>query len=141
LTKHLVLVDYEGVPGIDLALLHDSYRAIVFVGGNQDPPEAAKHGDAVHRFARIDFHRIADPGKSALDFHIAFYLGRTFEASPETLCIVVSRDKEFDPLLLHLNGRGQRCRRVESFAELTSPPPGLQRVPAVIRGRRWHPRR
>jgi hypothetical protein len=125
LTKHLVLVDYDGVPGIDLSLLDASYRAIVFVGDGRNPPATAGIQDAAHRFARIVFHSIADPGKNSLDFHIAFYLGRTFEAAPETICIVVSRDREFDPLLLHLNSRGQRCRRVESFAELTSPPPGV----------------
>lgn len=35
MSKKLVLVDYENVQRIDLSMLDDSYRAIVFVGANQ----------------------------------------------------------------------------------------------------------
>jgi hypothetical protein len=120
MTKHLLLVDFENVPRIDLALLDDTYRAIVFVGAGQNPPKAATNKDTAHRFRRVEFQKIAGIGKNALDFHIAFQLGRTFETSRETICIVVSRDKGFDPLLLYLNNSGLHCRRVGSFAELVS---------------------
>jgi hypothetical protein len=120
LKKHLLLVDYENVPRIDLTLLDDSFQAIVFVGAGQNPPRAARNKDTAHRFRRVEFEKIAGVGKNALDFHIAFQLGRMFETSRETVCIVVSRDKGFDPLLLHLNNSGLHCRRVESFAELGS---------------------
>ena len=118
MAKHLVLVDYENVPRIDLSILDESYKAIVFVGAGQNPPRAAANRATAHRFKRVKFHKIAGSGKNALDFHIAFHLGRTFEASPETICIVVSRDKGFDALLLHLNSNGLQCRRIDSFAEL-----------------------
>ena len=127
MTKHLLLVDYENVPRIDLAVLDDSYRAIVFVGAGQNPPKAASNRDTAHRFRRVEFQKIAGIGKNALDFHIAFQLGRMFETSRETVCIVVSRDKGFDPLLLHLNKSGLHCRRVGSFAELApTPMPSMQ---------------
>jgi hypothetical protein len=122
LAKHLLLVDYENVSRIDLSLLDDSYRAIVFVGAGQNLPKAARNKDTARQFRRVDFQKIAGSGKNALDFHIAFHLGRTFETSPETICIVVSRDKGFDPLLHHLNSNGLQCRRIGSFAELTQTP-------------------
>ena len=118
MTNHLLLVDYENVHKIDLSVLDDSYRAIIFVGAGQNPPKRVKKEATAHRFNRVDFQKIAGSGKNALDFHIAFHLGRTFETAPETVCIVVSRDKGYDPLLLHLNEGGLRCRRVESFGEL-----------------------
>jgi len=118
MAKHLLLVDYENVPRIDLSLLDESYEAIVFVGAGQNPPRAARHRDTAHRFRRVAFQKIAGSGKDALDFHIAFHLGRMFETSRDTLCIIVSRDKGYDPLLLHLNSNGFQCRRVEGFAEL-----------------------
>jgi hypothetical protein len=111
-------VDYENVPRIDLSVLDESYTAVVFVGAGQNPPRASRNPTTVHRFRRVDFHKIAGSGKNALDFHIAFQLGRTFETSRDTVCIVVSRDKGFDPLLLHLNNNGLQCRRTEHFAEL-----------------------
>lgn len=57
-------------------------------------------------------------GRNALDFHIAFQLGRTFETAPTTECFVLSRDKGYDPLLLHLNKNGVKCRRIEALEEL-----------------------
>jgi hypothetical protein len=122
LAKHLLLVDYENVPRIDLSVVDETYKAIVFVGAGQNPPRAAMNRGTAHRFRRVDFQRIAGSGKNALDFHIAFHLGRVFETSPETICIVVSRDKGFDPLLLHLNNNGLQCRRIDNFAELAPTP-------------------
>jgi hypothetical protein len=128
MTKHLLLVDYENVHRIDLSVLDESYRAIIFVGAGQNPPRAARHKDTAHRFSRVDFQQVAGSGKNALDFHIAFHLGRTFETAADTVCIVVSKDKGYDPLLLHLNNNGLRCRRVESFAELV---PAAEPAPNV----------
>lgn len=118
MAKHLLLVDYENVPRIDLTVVDDSYRAVVFVGAGQNPPKSATRSKTAHRFKRVEFQKIAGSGKNALDFHIAFQLGRTFETAKDTICIVVSRDKRFDPLLLHLNSNGLQCRRVDGFAEL-----------------------
>lgn len=114
----LVLVDYENIQKIDLSLLDDSYRAIIFVGAKQNPPRASKNKATAHRFSRVDFHKIEGSGKNALDFHIAFQLGRTIETAPETECFVLSRDKGFDPLLSHLNKSGLKCSRIISIDEL-----------------------
>ena len=113
-----MLVDYENVHKVDLSVLDDSYSAIIFVGVNQNIPKAARKESTAHRFRRADFRKVGGAGKNALDFHIAFQLGRTFETSPSTICIVLSRDKGFDPLLQHLNSVGFQCRRIDSLDEL-----------------------
>lgn len=118
MTKKLLLVDLENKHKVDLSPLDERFRAIIFVGANQNPPKAAKKPATAHRFSRVDFLKISGTGKNALDFHIAFELGRTFETAPDTECFVLSGDKGFDPLLNHLNSNGMRCKRVESIAEL-----------------------
>ncbi len=118
--NHLLLVDYENVPKADLSGLDDSYRAIIFVGASQDPPKAARKQSTAHRFRRVEFQKIGGSGKNALNFHIACHLGRMIETAVETICIVVSNDKGFDPLLQHLNDSGLCCRRVASFDALLS---------------------
>lgn len=117
--KHVLLVDYENVPRIDLSDLNESYRAIVFVGATQQPPRAARNKATAHRFKRVTFQRILGSGKNALDFHIAFELGRIYETSRDTICVVVSRDKGFDPLLAYLNSGGLQSYRVGSTMELS----------------------
>nr|WP_313657997.1 PIN domain-containing protein [Achromobacter ruhlandii] len=116
--KKLLLIDFENKQKVDLSSLDESFRAIIFVGANQNPPKASKKPATAHRFSRVDFLKIAGAGKNALDFHIAFELGRTFETAPDTQCFVLSSDKGFDPLLNHLNGNGMRCRRVERIGDL-----------------------
>lgn len=118
MTKKLLLVDLENKHKVDLSPLDESFRAIIFVGANQNPPKAAKKSAPTHRLSRVDFLKISGAGKNALDFHIAFELGRTFETAPDTQCFVLSGDKGFDPLLNHLNANGMSCRRLESIAEL-----------------------
>jgi hypothetical protein len=118
LPKHVLLVDYENVPRIDLSDLDESYSAIVFVGATQQPPRAARSKATAHRFKRVTFQKILGSGKNALDFHIAFELGRIYETSRDTICVVVSRDKGFDPLLAYLKSGGLQSYRVGSTAEL-----------------------
>lgn len=118
MSKSLLLVDYENVHKIDLSVLDDSYRAIIFVGAQQNTPKAARNKSTAHQFTRVEFQKIEGNGKNALDFHIAFHLGRTFEAAPKTSCIVLSKDKGFDPLISHLNKSGLTCRRINSMEEL-----------------------
>lgn len=139
----LLLVDLENVHKVDLSLLDDSYRAIIYVGANQNPPKASRKKETARRFIRVDFQKIEGVGKNALDFHIAFQLGRTYETAPNTLCIVLSKDKGFDPLLNHLNKNGLKCRRINSLDELVPvvvPVATFEAIPAikVIVCRRCH---
>ena len=125
MVKRLLLVDLENVHKIDLSLLDETYRAIIYAGAQQNPPKAASKKATAHRFQRVDFQKIEGSGKNALNFHIAFQFGRVIETEPDTECIVLSADKGFDPLLAHLNKNGLRCRRVNAMAEL---------APAVVVG-------
>lgn len=118
MTKKLLLVDLENKHKVDLSPLDESFRAIIFVGANQNPPKASTRPTTAHRFSRVDFLKISGAGKNALDFHIAFELGRTFETAPDTQCFVLSGDKGFEPLLSHLNANGMTCRRVENIADI-----------------------
>lgn len=122
MSQTLLLVDFENVHKVDISLLDESYRAIIFVGANQNPPKAAKNKATAHRFTRVDFLKVEGTGRNALDFYIAFQLGRTFETAPDTECIVLSKDKGYDPLLVHLNKNGLKCRRVNSLEELLPVP-------------------
>lgn len=116
--QKLLLVDFENVQQIDLALLDESYQIIIFVGASQKniPIElvvkAQKLGD------RIEWQRVDGKGNNALDFFIACHLGRVLEKPPHPHCIVLSKDKGFDPLLQHLNNIGLKCKRLNSLLEL-----------------------
>jgi PIN domain len=117
MAESVLLVDYENIGKIDLAAIPDGVRVPFFFGASQRtvPTEflkaALKLGE---RFVPID---IEGQGKNALDFHIAFYLGEYLARAPDTSCVILSKDKGFDPLVRHLTRRGFEVRRANSMAE------------------------
>ncbi len=108
----LLFVDFENVPKVDLSALPADVVVPFFFGASQRSVPTAFLKDALKlgsRFVPID---IEGQGKNALDFHIAFYLGEYLRAEPAAECVILSRDKGFDPLVRHLAGRGFKVRRV-----------------------------
>lgn len=113
----VVLVDLENVQAIDFSSLSEA-RLIVFAGEGQKkiPIELAMGLQTLGDKGR--WVRASGVGPNALDFHIAFELGRMIEGGEKGPVIVLSRDKGFDPLLTWLNTEfGMPARRVELLDE------------------------
>jgi hypothetical protein len=117
MTDGLLFVDFENVSNFDLAAVPSGVRVPFFLNAAQKsvPKEfmtgAAKLGE---RFEAIE---VEGYGKNALDFHIAFYIGERLASSPKTSCVILSRDKGFDPLIRHLTRRGFAVRRAATLAD------------------------
>jgi PIN domain len=139
MTPKLLLVDFENVQQVDLARLDDSFQIIIFVGAAQKSIPIELVTNAQKLGSRIEWQRVDANGSNALDFFIACHLGRVLEKSPQLQCIVLSKDKGFDPLLRHLNKNGLQCKRLNSLLELdpkaTTQPeePNYKRVIEVLR--------
>ena len=138
MTQKLLLVDFENVQQVDLARLDDSFQIIIFVGAAQKSIPIELVTNAQKLGSRIEWQRVDASGSNALDFFIACHLGRVLEKSPQRQCIVLSKDKGFDPLLRHLNKNGLQCKRLNSLLELdpkaTTQPeePNYKRVIEVL---------
>ncbi|PTU29139.1 PIN domain-containing protein [Stenotrophobium rhamnosiphilum] len=134
----LLLVDFENVQQVDLARLDDTFEIIIFVGASQKSIPIELVTTAQKLGSRIEWQRVDAHGSNALDFFIACQLGRALEKSPHLQCIVLSKDKGFDPLLRHLIKSGLKCRRLNSLLELdpktTTQPeePNYKRVIEVL---------
>jgi hypothetical protein len=66
---------------------------------------------------RFEHINAAGQGKNALDFHIAYYLGEYLTREPRTECIILSRDKDFAPLVKHLVLRGFAVRTANTLRD------------------------
>jgi hypothetical protein len=114
-----VLIDYENVQPRDLALLNGQpAKVIVFVGANQSRLPTDLVLAMQPRGSDGDFVRISGNGRNALDFHIAFYLGKLATEYPEASFHVISKDDGYDPLLKHLKQKGIDARRSTTVASL-----------------------
>ncbi len=101
-----VLIDYENVQPANLHLLSaEHFRVVVFVGQSQ---QAIKTDLAIvlQQFGqRACYVQISGNGPNALDFHIAYYIGRLIEKDSSAFFHIISRDTGFDPLIVHLRQR------------------------------------
>jgi hypothetical protein len=133
MTNKLLLVDFENVQQVDLTRLGDNFHVVIFVGSSQKSVPIDLVTSAQKLGTRVEWQRVEGNGSNALDFHIACHLGRIIEKSPTLYCIVLSKDKGFDPLLRHLNKNGLKCKRINSLLELepksaTEEEPNYKRV-------------
>ena len=118
MTQEILLVDFENVQQVDLSRLDDGTNIIIFVGASQKAIPIELVTSAQKLGARVEWQKIEGSGSNALDFHIACHLGRVLEKSPQVECLVLSKDKGFDPLLRSLNKIGLKCQRINSLLEL-----------------------
>ena len=122
MTLTCILVDMENVQlrVPELALLERGRHQLkIFHGPSQNKltiemvRALQPLGDAV------EYVQCEKAGPNALDFHLAFHLGRLTAAQPDARYLIVSRDKGFAQLVAHANKLGGR---VEQYATL---PAGL----------------
>ncbi len=128
-TNH-VLIDYESIQPEQLAPLEpDHFRVTVFVGATQArlPFELAA---AMQRLgSRAEYVKISGTGPNALDFHIAFYIGKLSVADPGTFFHIVSKDTGFDPLIQHLKSLKIFAARVADILDIPAVKATVTRSP------------
>ena len=128
MAQEFILVDFENVQPSSLGSLKPGDCHIkLFAGEHQKKVDFALV-QALQQFgSHAEYIQIVGNGKDALDFHIAFYIGRLSMAHPAAGFTIVSRDTGFDPLVKHVIGMGIACRRVAaisgSVATKTAPKP------------------
>jgi len=126
-----VMVDSQNITPTDVDLLVERRWLLrLFAGVDQKIPTSLfapmkRMGD------RADVIECPGSGRNALDFMIAFEMGRTFHQHRLTAAVapkaieffVVTHDHGFDPLLKHISAQGVPARRVGSVREMLGLPP------------------
>lgn len=133
-----MLVDFENVQPKNLGLLQGgTYKIKVFLGAKQakisiDIARALQAFGPDAEYIQIEGH-----GSNALDFHIAYYIGRLAIENPGALFHIISKDTGFDPLIQHLTTQNIVCKRFDSIADIfpgktNKPVSAQERVDTVI---------
>jgi len=116
-----VLIDFENTQPKDVASLNGGrYKIKVFLGAQQAkiPLAMARALQALGPHA--EYIQINGNGNNAVDFHIAYYIGRLAATAPDAQFHVISKDTGFDPLLKHLEEQGISCQRLTSLTGITA---------------------
>ena len=121
-----ILIDFENIQpeAKQLAALDENNCHIwLFLGKLQQKTLSIDLCEALCRFGKnVHFVRIARTGKNALDFYLAYYLGKISEQDKDALICIFSRDTGFDVLVEHMES-GQHCRGIVRIATLADAAP------------------
>jgi hypothetical protein len=116
---NIVLIDSENVkPESIEKLKHEHFRVVVFVGTNQKRLDFPIVNAVQSLGSNGSYVPISGNGPNALDFHIAYYIGKFSAANPDAYFHIISKDKGFDPLIKHLKEQKILCSRSSSVSEI-----------------------
>lgn len=116
---HHIFIDFENVPSIDLGGLQDNtVKVTLLLGEKQKRLETTLVEQLLQHAANVHFVRLLSSGKNALDFTLAYYVGRAAATDANAHFHIISRDKGFDPLIEHLRHNQVKATRHDAFENL-----------------------
>jgi hypothetical protein len=118
-----ILVDFENVQptAADIGLVRgDGVRLAIFRGPGQKKYSADVAEAWQPLGGNVTFVHCSKVGRNAVDMHIAFHLGELVAASRggaggRARFVIVSKDTDFDPLLLYIRAQGFEASRVSTI--------------------------
>ena len=130
MTTPFFLIDFENVQPKALDRLQPGAARIkVFLGQHQSRL-MLELVQALQPFGKdAEYIQIQGSGPDAVDFHIAFYIGRLAAAHSGASFTIVSKDRGFDPLIRHLGTLGIACQRLPEIP-LAAAAPTAMAMPA-----------
>lgn len=114
---HRVFVDFENVPSVDLGEIGGkSIMVTLLLGKAQKRLDVSLVQQIQLHAAQIDLRKMDASGRNALDLALAFHLGQAAAAHPEDCYHIISRDRDFEPLMAHVRSTGVRVFRHDKFS-------------------------
>jgi hypothetical protein len=114
-----VFVDFENVHDVDLTIVGaKNVRLTILIGSRQTKLEVGLVEKLLQHSGDVELIRLKSSGANALDFTLAYYLGRAVLADPTGHFHIISKDTGFDPLIQHLGSRNIRVQRHSDYSTL-----------------------
>ncbi len=117
--EEYLYIDYENVQDVRVDVIKKTTKVMIIVGEDQTKVpidlvvKTQPFGDSV------EWLKVSGKGRNALDFFIAFFLGKDVATNPQKSFIIYSKDTGYDPLINHLKKIGISAKRIVSFQELS----------------------
>ncbi|HUR56973.1 MAG TPA: PIN domain-containing protein [Opitutaceae bacterium] len=118
--RHFIFVDFENVPGIDLAAVKGKPVHVTLLLGEKQKRLELALVRQIHDLGReqVELIEVGASGRNALDLVLAAHLGRCTLQHPNAEFVIISKDKDFDPLIRHLLASKLRVERHPDFSAL-----------------------
>ncbi|MGI8905718.1 MAG: PIN domain-containing protein [Candidatus Sumerlaeaceae bacterium] len=118
--KNYILVDYENVHLADLPALAqpELFFMKLFLGPAHTRLPVTLVKALQQLEPNVEYIEISSSGKNALDFHIAYQIGRLAQQEPKAFFHIITKDKGFDPLIETLRAQKLHVYRCPSLADI-----------------------
>ncbi len=117
------LVDYEnvnqkGINGINQLKLTENDSVIIYYSNNANSLTFELHKELMRSNAKIEYRKITNEGKNALDFILVCDLGGFVVLKPEEHYYIVSKDNDYDNVIKYITGH-YKCtvEKIKSIAQ------------------------
>lgn len=128
--RNIVLIDLENIRPASLESLdREHFEVLLFCGAQQKNISFEIAASLQKLGTRAKYVKIDGNGRNALDFHIAYYMGRIAFEDSQVHFHIISHDKGFDPLIQHLRSQRLLATRCES----------IEAIPLVLNGKHVPP--
>ena len=117
-----ILIDFENVQPDKMGTLGDgAFKIKVFVGAKQSRVSVGMASALQALGSAAEYVQIEGSGRNALDLHIAYYIGRLSVEEPSAVFHIVSKDKDYDPLIAHLKKQKIVCHKWSAVTDIPHP--------------------
>jgi hypothetical protein len=114
---HHVFVDFENIQAIDLGGIGEtSVEVTLLLGKTQKRLEIGLVQQIRQHAAQVRLVEMNASGRNALDFALAYHLGVAAAGDPAGSFHIISKDKDFDPLIAHLRRAQLKVSRHDTFS-------------------------
>jgi hypothetical protein len=128
-----IFVDFENVQKIDPEMIGAENVRVTLLMGPLNKKLDMTVVERLHKHpASMTFVRLTSSGRNALDFAVAYYVGQTSALNADGRFHIVSKDKDYDPLIEHLRSINVQIFRHDSFDALALSRSPKQKVAAPI---------
>jgi hypothetical protein len=104
--KKLIFVDLENVQRLDDSVIVPHTKLFIMVGYGQEKQGLELLKEKFDKCDAIELIKVNGQGHNALDFFIAFYLGKYYNELKNITVVICTKDGGFDPLKEHLANTG-----------------------------------
>jgi len=116
--EEYLYIDYENVQDVKLNVIKKTVKVKIIVGEDQTKIPIALIQKTQPFGNAVEWIQVNGKGRNALDFFIAFFLGRDVTVDKDKIFIIYSKDTGYDPLINHLKKSRIKVKRIVSFLEL-----------------------
>jgi hypothetical protein len=121
-TKY-ILIDYENIhkfSSADLSVLKEEEFMVKLFLGVHNKEIGVDLVDAMLPIgSRVELIRLKTAGTNALDFVIAFYIGKLWSQQPDSTFYIISKDADYNALIKNLKTSGVEVHRRTCIADIT----------------------